>query len=222
MRDVAFYFDFISPYVWLALGEVETFAERHGVRFDPRPVVYGKLLDTTQLVGPGEVEVKRRYTWLDVSRLARRQGRVPKGPPAHPFRSLEALRTAVLFRGEPNALGLIRGISDACWLDGRDITDVGVLADVVDAAGLDATDLGERIADASVKDALRGLTEDALQAGVFGVPSFVLDGEIFWGHDRLPLLAERVAGAPGVAADFVDKMNDVPRAARRAGAPQEG
>src|SRR6185503_4800799 len=92
-RKVPFYLDFISPYTWLALARAETFAEEHGIAWEPRPVVYAALLDAHGLVGPVETEAKRRYTLHDVARSAQALGLRLVGPPAHPFRSLAALRT---------------------------------------------------------------------------------------------------------------------------------
>ena len=115
MREIPFYFDFISPYSWLALKQASAFAWKHGVRWNLRPVVYAKLLETFGLLGPAETDAKRRYTFFDVARCAQDLGVRFTGPPAHPFRSLEALRTAVLFRSEPEAFDLCVAISDACW-----------------------------------------------------------------------------------------------------------
>lgn len=105
-RTAHFYLDFISPYSWLALMQAERFATEHAVRWDVRPVVYAALLQANGLVGPAEVQAKRRYTFRDIVRCAHELGLRLSGPPEHPFRSLEALRTAYLFREEPQALRL--------------------------------------------------------------------------------------------------------------------
>src|SRR5439155_24409662 len=103
MRSVAFYLDFVSPYTWLALTQAEAFVVRHGIRWELRPVVYSALLDAHRLIGPVETPAKRRYTFLDVARSARRLGLRLVGPPAHPFRSIEALRTLTLFLDDARA-----------------------------------------------------------------------------------------------------------------------
>lgn len=194
MPAVALYLDFISPYTWLALHGAESFAAEHGVEWRVEPVVYGALLNSTGLVGPVETPAKRRYTFDDVARCAQRMGLQLVGPPAHPFRSLEALRAMSLFRSDPGALELARAIADAAWMRGADLTRVEVLAEVIGATGRDVSRLGERVAAPETKAALIAGTERALAAGVFGVPTFEWEGELFWGHDRLPHLAERLAG----------------------------
>ena len=82
MDPVDFYFDFISPYAWLALERGERFAAEHGVEFRLRPIVYAVLLNETGLIGPAEQPIKRRYTYVDVYRCARAAGLDFVGPPA--------------------------------------------------------------------------------------------------------------------------------------------
>ncbi len=194
MQAVELYFDFVSPYTYLALTQVEPFGRRHEVRWQLMPVVYGALLDATGLVGPAEIAVKRRYTFRDVVRTARMLGEPLVGPPSHPFRSLEALRVAVVYRDHPDALGLVVALARACWGEGRDLTDIGVLKDVVAHAGLDHDDLEERLGRDETKQTLRRNTDEALAAGVFGVPTFRLGRELFWGHDRMDQLSARLRG----------------------------
>ncbi len=215
MIDVAFYFDFVSPYSYLALVQASRFAAEHGVRFDPRPVVYGKILDATGLVGPAEVEAKRRYTFADILRNAHLLGIPLVGPPAHPFRSLEALRTVTLFRSDPRALELAIALSSACWGEGRDLTDMAVIDEVVIRTGLDAGGLAGRIETSEVKDALATATAGAIAAGVFGVPTFVVGDELFWGQDRLPLLAAYLDGRLPPATELTAPLLRRPRGADR-------
>lgn len=217
MTDVTVYFDFVSPYAFLALTQLGGFAAEHGVRFRVRPVVYAALLGHHGLVGPAETEAKRRYTFFDASRSAALLGVTLVGPPAHPFRSLEALRAACLFDESGRAPALVAAIGSAAWSAGRDITDVGVLADVVATAGFDATDLAVRIAAPEIKERLKAHTAAAIAQGVFGVPTFVLDDEIFWGHDRMAHLASRIAGRlPNVTA-AAEAILARPRGADRPG-----
>jgi len=219
MATVAFYIDFISPYVWLALMQSHNFADEHGVEFELRPVVYGAMLDAHGLVGPAETAAKRRYTFQDVVRLARTRGLKFAGPPAHPFRSLEALRIEFLFREQPQALELAARLSNACWGEGRDLTDPDVRRDVVDAVGLDSSDLEERIAAPDVKQGLRTMTENAIAEGVFGVPTFVHGNEMFWGHDRLDQLAASLSRQTS-PYDEAEAFLSRPRGVDRPGAPR--
>jgi len=215
VTTVAFYLDFISPYTYLALTQARRFERENGVRFDVRPVVYAKILDAQGLVGPAEREAKRRYTFADILRVAHRLGVPLVGPPAHPFRSLEALRALTLWRHDDRALDLAVALSTAAWGEGRDLTDVAVIADVLAVAGFDPVELAVRIALDSVKQELAAQTAAAIEAGVFGVPTFVADGEMFWGQDRLEHLAEHLAGRLPAAASLAGPLLARPRGADR-------
>jgi 2-hydroxychromene-2-carboxylate isomerase len=217
-RGVRFYLDFVSPYAWLALARSAELGRSHSMRWEPRPVVYAALLDAHGLVGPAETEAKRRYTFADVARCADAAGLRLTGPPSHPFRSLEALRVQWLYREHERAMALAVALADAAWGRGLDLTDTSVLARVVAEVGLDADALALRIAEPGVKDGLRVDTQAAIATGVFGVPTFELEGELFWGHDRMDALADRLAGrrppSPSWLGSFLARPRGVERRRR--------
>lgn len=215
MTRIAFYFDFISPYSWLALTQAKAMSSRLGFKWDLRPVVYAKLLEAHSLLGPGEVPAKRQAMFADVVRCAHLLDQPFSGPPAHPFRSLAALRVACLFREEEGALDLVLALANAAWAEGRDLTDMTVLTEIVAAEGLPAEALAERIQEPELKADLRALTHGALAAGVFGVPTFIHDGELFWGHDRLGHLEKRITGDLPAAGEQVKELLRRPRGTDR-------
>jgi 2-hydroxychromene-2-carboxylate isomerase len=218
-RSIRVYFDFVSPYSYLALTRLAAFGARHGVVWEPAPVFYAALLDANHLIGPAEIRTKRRYTMTDILRGAELLGVPLVGPPAHPFRSLEALRVATLFADDPRALELSVALSTACWADGRDLTDWAVLEEIVGEVGLDAADLEAQASSAGVKAALRDRTTAAIEAGVFGVPTFERDGELFWGHDRLEHLAARLEGRIPDLTERAAVLEARPRGSDRPTAP---
>lgn len=189
---VRLYFDFISPYSHLALTQAERFGQEHGIAWTVRPILYAAVLERRGLIGPAEEPAKREYTLRDVVRAADRLGVPLVGPPEHPFSSLAALRTLSVFQDDPRALGLAVRLSTLCWGEGQPLTHPGTLIAAVDGCGLPVAGLGERIASPEIKERLRANTEEALDAGVFGVPTFVWEGELFWGHDRMAHLADRL------------------------------
>ena len=229
MHAVRFYFDFISPYAYLAWMRSAEFAQRHGVRFEPRPVVYAALLDTHGLVGPGEVATKRRYTFLDVLRTARTLDIPFQSVPAHPFRSIEALRTACAFLHSSHATHLITEIYSAGWGRSQDLTDLEVLAAAVRCSGVLGSEascaefkgpaLSGKITSAEVKRSLRANTEEAIAGGVFGVPTFEYQGELFWGEDRLGALGARLSGQAPPPRELVEAILARPGQATRPKAP---
>lgn len=219
MRRVELYFDFISPYSWLAIAHAEEFATRHGIAFDLRPVVYAAILNATGLTGPAEQPAKRRYFFVDVHRAARASGLHLAGPPAHPFRSLDALRLVTSQLDAPErALRLTVAVAKACWEGGRDIADWRTLAALASECGLAAGGI-EALANApQTKLALRTATDAALRNGVFGVPTFRYEGELFWGFDRMDALADVLAGrCPTTPVAAVQQLLDRPRAVDRRG-----
>lgn len=218
-RQVRFYLDLVSPYTYFALMRAHEFSRVNRVEWQLRPVVYGALLDATGLIGPVEAPTKRRYTHRDILRIALLSGVPLVGPPKHPFRSLEALRTLCLFRHDQRALELAARLAEACWGDGRPLTDLAVIEEVVVGLGLDAAGLGERIGEEAVKRDLHDLTLEALERGIFGVPSFEYEGDIFWGHDRLDHLAARLTGELADLGPELDEMERRPSGATRKDAP---
>jgi 2-hydroxychromene-2-carboxylate isomerase len=217
VTEVRFYFDFISPFSWLALTQAPAMAQRLDIRWDLRPVVYSRLLDAHGLMGPGEVPAKRSIIFTDAVRCAQRLGKDLIGPPSHPFRSIEALRVACLFRQKPAALDLCVALADAAWGQGRDLSDLRVLTEVVTACGLPATNLAERIQERTIKNQLKTYTQGAVTAGIFGVPSFVLEGEVLWGHDRLAHLEDLLTGKLVTRSDLVEGLLNRPRGLDRPG-----
>lgn len=219
MNTVLMYLDFVSLYTYLALTQTERFATQHDVAWRLRPVVYGVLLDRAGLVGPVETAAKRRYTLQDVSRAAEILRLPMVGPPAHPFRSLEALRLLVTYSDDDLAMPLALALAAAAWGHGEDLIQTEVLERVAAEMGATRRPVAELVIDPDVKLALRSNTERAIERGVFGVPTFEYEGELFWGHDPLPHLAARLEGRLGPAADPAEAMMSRPRGIDRKGAP---
>jgi len=190
------YFDPVSPYVWLALRDIDRIEAAAGAPLRLLPVLFAGLLKAHGNLGPAELPAKRRYLFRDVMREAARRGLPFAGPPGHPFNPLMALRmcTAVADAAQRRMLAL--ALVAACWERGEDISDRATLEKLADAAGLDGAVL---LAAAGTPDTKRQLAEATAQAvagGVFGVPTFRLAGdeELFWGGDRLDALLWRLGG----------------------------
>lgn len=194
MTAVTFWFDFLSPYSWLAFDRAREFAAGHGVEWVLRPVVFGAILDATGLVGPGEVLAKRNGAMRDVAIQAADRGLDFVGPPLHPFRSLAALRVACLYQDTPKMFDLCRALFAAAWERGRDLTDTATLGEVLESCGESAANLDQRIQDPAIKALLRSNTETAIAKGVYGVPTFEAGGELFWGRT-----GSSTSGAPSRA-----------------------
>jgi 2-hydroxychromene-2-carboxylate isomerase len=215
MKVVDFYFDFVSPYAWLAAHQLGAVRECAEVRFRYVPVLFAGLLDHHANVGPAEIPAKRRYTFVDAQRWAMHLGLEFKSPPAHPFNPLKPLRVTSAVEDERARERLAVALLDAAWSAGRDITSDAVIKEVASSAGADGNELLRRAQSEEIKQRLRQQTEGAVGAGVFGVPSFVVDREIFWGNDRLPFLQAHLQGRLTTDKEKTEEILARPRAADR-------
>jgi 2-hydroxychromene-2-carboxylate isomerase len=172
---VRWYFDFVSPFSYLQLAYVETLAERERVVL--KPILFAGLLDLHGQRGPAEIPQKRAFTYQFAQWRADRMGIPMRFPDSHPFNPLSALRLCVAAGATPES---VRAIFDHIWRDGGDPDEKG-LAPVATALGV--SELESAIAQPSVKAALRANFDEAVADGVFGVPTLVADGHVFWGED---------------------------------------
>jgi len=181
---IAFHFDFLSPYAYLAWTQIRAVAARHGRIVTPIPTLLAALLAHGKTKGPAEIPAKRAYLVVDTLRIAKCLG-VPIAPPAsHPFNPLLALRAASL------DASVIDPIFEAVWMKSRPVDTEDALAKIVDP------DLVRRASSDEAKQKLRAQTEAAIARGVFGVPTMILadDGAMFWGVDSLPHLERHLSG----------------------------
>jgi 2-hydroxychromene-2-carboxylate isomerase len=182
-----FWFEFASTYSYPAAMRIEALAARAGVRVTWRPFLLGPIFqaqgwrDSPFNLYPG----KGRYMWRDLERLCAKHGLPYARPTIFPQRSILAARLALAAIEEPWLPALVRGIYVANFSERADISDPGTLARVLAAHGQDPQPWLERAQSQAAKDALRANTERAQALGVFGAPTFVARGELFWGGDRL-------------------------------------
>lgn len=181
-----FWFDFASTYSHVAALRVEAVCTNAHIHLEYKPFLLGPLFQEQLGIkdSPFNVQpVRGRYMWRDLERLCGKYALPWRKPSVFPRGSVLAARVA-LAAGE--AMGpLVRAVFRANFSEDRDIADPEVLRDLADAAGLDGTRLLERAVTPEIKTALRANTDEARRLGLFGAPSFVADGELFFGQDRL-------------------------------------
>lgn len=210
---VEFYFDPVSPYAWLAAEQLARVTAAGG-HIMCRPILLAALLNAHGTRGPAEVPAKREYVFRDVMRQAERLDLPFRGPPCHPFNPLAALRAILAVEGEAQRLALTRRLLAAVWSEGIDVADPESLSIVVARSGFDADALLAAAATAEVKQRLRSCTQEAIDARVFGVPTFRLQGELFWGADRLDALAWALKGGT-IDNDLYERVLSRPSGASR-------
>lgn len=196
-----FFFDFISHNAWLAWNAAQQFAQRHGLVFEPVPVVFGVMLKANGQLGPAEVPPKLRWMLWNVLRKAKLH-KVPIAPPhRHPFNPLLSLRLACCELPPAQKLQLIDRIFRATWAESRDVTDIEVLRELVREIEFDEASLLQQLQTDVPKLRLRQHTDDALADGVFGVPTMIARGELFWGFDDLQYCDQFLQGNDPLDAD---------------------
>lgn len=180
------YVDVISPYAYLGWRRVHELAARHGRTVEPVAVLFAAMLDAHGGKGPAEIEPKRIYTFKHVVRLAHGYGIPIAPPPHHPFNPLLALRVASLPLAMDERIAVVDALFDGTWASGRGVETAADVVAALDARGLPGAELVAQAATPAAKAALRTHTGAAIARGVFGVPTFDVDGELFWGQDALP------------------------------------
>lgn len=193
-RTLEFYFDYGSPYSYLADTQVEAIARRAGATLQRKPMLLGGVFKATGNASPMTVALKSKWSAFDMPMWARHYGVAFQRNPFFPVNTLALMRGA--------AAAQIDGLFDryhpavykAMWADGRNLNDIGEIAAVLMAAGLDAAKFGKRIQDQDVKDRLKETTDEAVTRGVFGAPTCFVDNMMFFGNDRLPFVELALKG----------------------------
>lgn len=215
---VEFWFDFISPYAYLAWQRVHTIVEARGREVVYRPVLFASVLDHWGQLGPAEIAPKRVHAFKQVSRRAAALGVPMVPPPSHPFNPLLGLRLAGLeLSGMPAARRrvLIDTLFDAVWGGGPGIDDPQVVGRLLTDAGFDAQALLTAAIAPAHKQWLMAQTQAGIDAGVFGVPAMIVDGELFWGEDSLDDMARYLDGEDPLDPAALSQWADLPASATR-------
>lgn len=202
-RTVDWYIDFISPYPYLQLASFDRFPA--DLRIRPRPVLFAALLQYWENKGPAEIPAKRSQTYRYCHWLAGKRGIPFKAPPRHPFNPLPLLRLAVALDGELEAM---RVLFHHVWGAGRDADNPEALQALASSLGID--DAATRISDQSVKDRLKANTDEAIARGVFGVPTFIVDDQIFWGDDVTDMMLDYLDNPDLFASGELGRLGDLP------------
>lgn len=192
-KSVDFYFDFGSPAAYLAWRRIGAVAARTGATVKPIPMLLGGLFKATGNSAPLTVPAKGAYLFVDLSRFARKFGVPLKLNSAFPINTVTLMRGAAGYDGTDKFCTYCDAVFDAIWRDDRNMGDPAVVAEVLAAAGLDPAEFEALVADQAVKDRLKTNTEAAVARGAFGAPTFFVEGEMFFGQDRLDFVEEALA-----------------------------
>ena len=193
-RTLEFYFDYGSPYSYLADTQVEAIARRTGATLQRRPMLLGGVFKATGNASPMTVELKSKWSASDMPMWARHYGVPFQRNPFFPVNTLALMRGAAAAEIDGTFERYHPALFKAMWVDGRNLNDIREVAAVLAAAGLDPQKFGNRIQDQDVKDRLKATTDEAVARGVFGAPTSFVGDMMFFGNDRLPFVEMALKG----------------------------
>ena len=193
-KAVDFYFDVGSPAAYIAWQRLPALCAEAGAAIDYRPMLLGGVFQATGNQSPLNIPAKGRYVMEDLERFARRYGVTFRHNPFFPINTLMLMRGAIgLQMREPaRMIPYVDAVYRAIWAEGRDMNDPGAVAGVLQAAGFDPAGVLALASDPQVKERLKAATQEAVARGVFGAPTFFVDGLMYWGQDRLDFVKEQL------------------------------
>ena len=187
-REVEFFFDYVSPYTYLASTQLGGLSERAGVTFRWRPFVLGGVFQATGNSAPMNVKAKGAHLFTDLERWAKCYGVPLNVPTAFPMKTITSMRMALAADEQGAIVPFSERVFKAYWADNMDISNNDVMLGLAAEAGLDGQKLLARANEQEIKDRLRENTDEAVRRGAFGAPTLFVDNEMFFGNDRLMLL----------------------------------
>jgi 2-hydroxychromene-2-carboxylate isomerase len=189
--QVEFYYDLVSPYAYLAYGQLGRLCEENGAELVLRPMLLGAVHKEAGIKAPIETKLKARYQARDIRRWAEYYGVPLRFPDPFPFRTLKTMRAAMFLRER----GELEAFTDAAfalyWEEGgapsglEEVDEGAPISAVARRIGADPEEVLEGAASQGAKQDLKNATSDALRRGVFGAPAFFVGEEMYWGNDRL-------------------------------------
>jgi 2-hydroxychromene-2-carboxylate isomerase len=194
-EPITFWFDYSSPYSYIASERIDELVAKHGRKVKWRPIMLGAAFKASGLPFLVNVPLKGEYSKRDFDRSARYLGVPYTFPPKFPVTTLAAARGYYWLHGQDcgKAREFAHGVFRAYWVDGRDIGELPVVLEIADGLGIDCDAYTAAIATPEIKDRLKQETDAAIARGMFGAPYFMVDGEPFWGADRLPQIDKWLA-----------------------------
>lgn len=191
-KEVEFFFDVGSPAAYLAWTQMPRLCESSSAKLVYKPILLGGVFHATGNQSPMSVPAKAAYMIGDLKRFAGRYGVPFEHNPHFPINTLTLMRiaTGLQMRDEAWLAPCMDAVYQAIWVDGRNMNDPAAVGGVLQAAGFDPQALLALAGDAEVKERLKAVTQDAVARGVFGAPAFIVDGQLYWGQDRLDFVKE--------------------------------
>jgi 2-hydroxychromene-2-carboxylate isomerase len=212
---ITFYFDYLSPYSYVAWTQLPTLAKKYGRDLRVQPILLAAILNHHGQKGPAEIPAKRLYVFQDLLRTSQRLGIPFQAPPAHPFSPLLALRLTLAVTDYTKQFQMVTKTFNAIWVEGKDAELISTIDPILEEIGLDSKQLQDQAQSPELKTKLRMQSEQAIHQGIFGVPSMMVDNQLFWGLDSLPNLEHYLENGDVIDAQKLATWVHLPRTAVR-------
>ena len=180
-----FYFDFISPYSFLAHREIQKIEKKNSIKIRYKPILLGGLHNLHGIKAPAFIPAKAKHMIRDCKLIAEKNKIRFKFNSYFPIKSLNLMRGVIVAEEDNFKNYYIDNIFSSIWQDGLDMNDENVVQKILKNLNINPKTFLLRVASASIKDSLKKKTNEAYQKGIFGAPSFISNNKIFWGQDRL-------------------------------------
>ena len=190
-KNVTFCFDFGSPYSYLAYNNLNSIREAGG-EVAIMPVLLGGIFKATGNQPPATVQKKGEYMFKDINRWSKKLDIPFKMNPYFPILTVPHMRGAVLAQRENILEKYMQVMFEAIWVKAMNLNDQEILTNIAEKSGIDPNQFAEEISSDEIKNKLRENTEFAISKGAFGVPTYYLDDEMFWGIDSVKFLLDSI------------------------------
>ena len=185
IKSFDFYFDFISPYSFLAHKEIIKIEKKNSVKIKYKPILLGGLHNLHGIKAPAFIPAKAKHMVRDCKLIAEKNKIKFKFNSYFPIRSLNLMRGVLVAEEDNYKSYYVDSIFNSIWQDGLNMNDENIIQKVLKNLNVNPKTFLLRSASSSIKDSLRKKTNEAYEKGIFGAPSFVANNKIFWGQDRI-------------------------------------
>tara|TARA_B100002051_G_scaffold211279_2_gene202926 strand:- start:217 stop:804 length:588 start_codon:yes stop_codon:yes gene_type:complete len=189
-KSIEFYFDFSSPYSYIAYKEIKKLEKKNSLKIKYMPVFLGGLHNSAGITPAAFNNLKSKYMIKDTKLICEKKNIPFNFNSYFPIKTVNFMRGAIISEKENFEKIYIEKIFNAIWKDGLNMNDQVVINKVIKNIDLNPETFFSSVTDQKIKDKLRKLTDEALKKGVFGAPTFLVNKKIFWGQDRLSYAIE--------------------------------
>ena len=185
IKSFDFFFDFISPYSYLAHKQIRNIESQYEIKINYMPIFLSGLHNLAEIKAPAFIPAKAKFMIKDCKLFAEKFNFKFKFNSYFPIRSLNLMRGVLIAKKNNKANLYIDKFFDACWKDGLNLNDQKIVDKIIENLNFNLETFKLKISEQKIKNELKKRTNDAFLKGVFGAPSFIINNKMFWGQDRL-------------------------------------